>query len=107
MRWLKGVLLYGPPGCGKTLLVNAVAAEYGARVHSVMASHIFGAYTGSSHARPLLNIDEVYGIYLYRCILTGGNDHAPSAAREKRTLQLFQPLPSSKRGKLVGELGYA
>jgi hypothetical protein len=46
VRWPRGVLLHGPPGCGKTLLVQAVAGEAGARVHYVTAGMVFGPYTG-------------------------------------------------------------
>lgn len=46
LKWPRGVLLHGPPGCGKTSLVHAVAAEAGAVVQSVSASTIFGPYQG-------------------------------------------------------------
>eukprot|EP00123_Amoebidium_parasiticum_P009985 comp19823_c0_seq1/m.23840 comp19823_c0_seq1/g.23840 ORF comp19823_c0_seq1/g.23840 comp19823_c0_seq1/m.23840 type:complete len:726 (-) comp19823_c0_seq1:36-2213(-) len=44
----KGVLLYGPPGVGKTLLVSAVARECGAHLITVNGPSIYGAYLGES-----------------------------------------------------------
>ena len=46
IRWPRGLLLHGPPGCGKTAAVHAVAAEVGAALHLVTAASLFGAYTG-------------------------------------------------------------
>jgi proteasome regulatory subunit len=42
----KGVLLYGPPGCGKTLLAKAVAAESNATFISLVASELVQKYIG-------------------------------------------------------------
>lgn len=49
VSWPKGLLLHGPPGCGKTLVARSVAAEYDAEVHEISAASVFGAYTGASH----------------------------------------------------------
>lgn len=42
----KGVLLYGPPGCGKTLLAKAVAAMTNATFIRVVASQFVQKYVG-------------------------------------------------------------
>ena len=43
-----GVMLYGPPGCGKTMLAGAVAAECGLAFISVKGPEILDKYIGGS-----------------------------------------------------------
>lgn len=43
-----GVLLYGPPGCGKTLIVKAVANEAGLNFISVKGSELLSKWVGES-----------------------------------------------------------
>ena len=47
----KGVLLHGPPGCGKTLLARAVAGETNATFLSVSGPEIIHKFYGESEAR--------------------------------------------------------
>ena len=44
----KGVLIHGPPGCGKTTLVRAMASMAGATFLSISAASIFSPYVGDS-----------------------------------------------------------
>nr|WP_228537847.1 ATP-binding protein [Nocardia sp. XZ_19_231] len=43
-----GLLLYGPPGCGKTFIASAVAGELGANFYPIEITDILDIYTGAS-----------------------------------------------------------
>jgi SpoVK/Ycf46/Vps4 family AAA+-type ATPase len=43
-----GLLLYGPPGCGKTFVARAVAGELGARFYAVSLADILDHYLGDT-----------------------------------------------------------
>ncbi|WP_433668977.1 AAA family ATPase [Nocardia sp. CA-136227] len=44
----RGVLLYGPPGCGKTFLVRALAGSGQLSVHAVKGAELMDKWVGSS-----------------------------------------------------------
>jgi transitional endoplasmic reticulum ATPase len=44
----RGVLLYGPPGCGKTFIVRALASTGQLSVHAVKGSELMDKWVGSS-----------------------------------------------------------
>ena len=47
----RGILLHGPPGCGKTLLANAIAGELGVRYYCLAAPEIVSGMSGESEAK--------------------------------------------------------
>jgi SpoVK/Ycf46/Vps4 family AAA+-type ATPase len=51
-----GLLLYGPPGCGKTFIARAVAGELGARFMAISFADVVDMYIGSSER----NIHEIF-----------------------------------------------
>ena len=106
-----GILLFGPPGCGKTFIVKAVAGETGANLIEVKISQIFDRYVGSENkairslfatarkSKPcIIFIDEVELL---------GNDRATSGPnvwmREALTMLLTEldGISSSNEGVLI------
>lgn len=85
----KGVLFYGPPGCGKTLLAKAVANECSANFISIKGPELLTMWFGESEA----NVREVF-------------DKARSAAP---CVLFFDELDSvgSARGSSMGDAGGA
>jgi len=46
-----GILLYGPPGCGKTLLAKVIASETEANMFSINGPEIMNKYYGETEAK--------------------------------------------------------
>jgi transitional endoplasmic reticulum ATPase len=86
IRQVNGVLLFGPPGCGKTLLAKAVANESEINFLSVKGPEIFSKWVGESEkairelfrkarlASPsIIYFDEMDSIASSRATFSGGS----------------------------------
>merc|ERR1711920_76810 len=85
----KGVLFYGPPGCGKTLLAKAIANECRANFISVKGPELLTMWFGESEA----NVREIFD----------------KARQSAPCVLFFDELDSiaSQRGSSVGDAGGA
>ena len=48
LRPPRGILLYGPPGCSKTMIARAIATESGLNFLAVKGPEVFSKWVGDS-----------------------------------------------------------
>ncbi|MFX1563803.1 MAG: AAA family ATPase [Promethearchaeota archaeon] len=109
----KGVLLFGPPGCGKTLIAKAVANECGATFYNADAASIVSKWLGESErlvkqlfesARKslpaIIFIDEVDALTAQR-----GSDQVGGERRLKTQFLIEMDGVKSKKGERLVILG--
>lgn len=107
----KGVLLYGPPGCGKTMLAKALASESKANFISIRMSNIMDKWYGESNKlvdalfslakkiQPcIIFIDEIDSFIRER----SSTDHEMTAMLKAEFMTLWDGLTSSGRIMILG-----
>ena len=88
LGWPRGILLFGPPGCGKTLLAAAVATEIEADFISLDAAAIMSKWLGEGEQ----NVAKLFG-------------STRKAASEGKTAIVFVDELDSLMGKHSNEVG--
>jgi transitional endoplasmic reticulum ATPase len=105
-----GILLYGPPGCGKTFLAKATAGQVNAKFISVGLNDILDMWIGNSEK----NLHEIFELARYNnpCILfideidalgASRSDMKQSAGRHliNQFLQELDGIDNSNEGVLI------
>jgi transitional endoplasmic reticulum ATPase len=105
-----GILLYGPPGCGKTFLAKATAGQVNAKFISVGLNDILDMWVGNSEK----NLHEIFELARYNtpCILfideidalgASRSDMKQSAGRHliNQFLQELDGIDTSNEGVLI------
>ncbi len=110
----KGVLLYGPPGCGKTLLAKAVAKESDASFIKVTGSELVRKYIGEGaklvrqifemardKAPAIIFIDEIDAIAARRLDDTTGGDREVN----RTLMQLLAEMDGFNENDMIRIIG--
>ncbi len=106
----RGILLFGPPGCGKTLLAKAAASECGATFFNVSVADIMVKWVGESeqrikalfelareHQPAIIFLDEIDALGLERT----GTESGVSTRVLSQLLQMMDGLMSRPEDRIV------
>ncbi len=88
LGWPRGILLFGPPGCGKTLLAAAVATEIDATFVSIDAASVMSKWLGEAEQ----NVARLFG-------------NVRKSAQEGKAAIVFVDELDSLMGKHTNEVG--
>ncbi|KAG7230034.1 hypothetical protein INR49_009754 [Caranx melampygus] len=88
----RGLLLFGPPGNGKTMLAKAVAAEANATFFNISAASLTSKYVGEGEklVRALLQLPENYNLYEVDSLLCERREGENDASRRLKTEFLIE-----------------
>ncbi|RYH28589.1 AAA family ATPase [archaeon] len=113
-----GVLFYGPPGCGKTLLAKALANQSGANFISVKGPELLNMYVGESESRVrqvfararasapcMIFFDELDALVPKRSSGWGGGEGSSNGVAERVVNQLLTELDGLESRKDVYIIG--
>jgi len=115
MQASRGVLFYGPPGCGKTLMAKAIANECGANFISVKGPELLNMWFGGSEANVrdlfdkaraaspcILFFDEIDSIARSR---SGGGGGGSSETSDRVINQILSEIDGMGGGKTLFIIG--
>jgi len=88
LGWPRGILFFGPPGCGKTLLAAAVATEINANFYSIDAASVMSKWLGEAEK----NVAKLFG-------------SARKSSQEGKPAIVFVDEVDSLMGKHSNEVG--
>ncbi|XP_064637921.1 outer mitochondrial transmembrane helix translocase-like [Lineus longissimus] len=110
MQAPKGVLLYGPPGCGKTMIAKATAKAAGARFINLQVSSLVDKWYGESQKRAeavfslayklqptIIFIDEIDSFLRSR----NSSDHESTAMIKTQFMSFWDGLMTNSNSQIM------